>query len=152
MRDTITTPRIAHADRSAGHALLPLALRSLFARLTGDSEPRTGAEAGASGPSHHERQAQLRQRLLRDEAHAAFRAAEGSGATRLDPALAVMEGEIARLQSALEEYGEALKTIRIYGTDPEQRAVATAALTATPMVLRVAAPVPCRARTERGHG
>ena len=152
MRDTITTPRLAATDRPTATHTQPLALRNLLARLTGDTEARHDEAVETPGLTFQQRQAQLRQRLLRDEAHAAFRATEGAGAARLDPALAVLEGEIARLQSALEEYGEALKTIRAYGTDPEQRAIATAALTATPMVLRAAAPVPSRARTERGHG
>ncbi len=150
MRDTTRLATIDRpADRPAGSSL-PLALRSLFARLTGEAGAPVSDMEASTGPTFQQRQAAVRGRLLRDEAHAAWRAAGGAECAPLDPALAVLEGEIARLQSALEQYGEALKTIRTYGGDPGQRAVATAALTATPMVLRAAAPVPGRARREQG--
>jgi hypothetical protein len=129
-------------------AVLPTAIRGLFARLAGK------APAFEDAPAPHDvraRRTLARQERLRAEAHAAFRSVEGPAPAALDAALAVLESEIARLSDAAEAYGEALKSVRTYDDDPAQRAMAAAALYAFPVPLRAPDPVP-QTRSRARHG
>jgi hypothetical protein len=126
------------------------AVRQLFARIAPASvrrpavwETRAPGEAGPRDlPADTSRRA---------DAHAAYRAVKGSEQAALDAALAVIEAEVARLRGTVLAYGEALKEIEVYGSDPSVRSTAAAALRRAPERLRSPAPVP---RLSRGgiHG
>ena len=61
---------------------------------------------------------------------------------------AVVEAEVSRLRGTVLAYGEALKEIEVYGSDPSARGTAAAALRRAPERLRAAPPVPhCSAET-----
>jgi hypothetical protein len=143
--------KIMVTARPAG---LNAAVRVLLARLSHGVTPRpgwAGPEAGASRSVDADPRFEQR---LRADAHAAFASVEGSPGAALDAALAVVEGEVARLRTAVLAYGEALKAIQIYGTDADARTTAAAALRRAPVPLRAAPPVPRFAGDARGcaHG
>jgi hypothetical protein len=124
--------------------------RAHFSGIAPETAPETaGAERGAPANLPAEPGAEraidpcaLFGGALRAEARAAFRCVQGGPDCALDHALQVMEAEIARLQSAILSYGEALKRIEVYATDSDARATARRALRATPQRLRRSAPAP----------
>jgi hypothetical protein len=119
-------------------AMLPAAIRAIFARLSGRM-PARRVDGPASRPDPR---SGARLQRVHAEAHAAFRSAERGGTGALDAALAVYEAEVLRWRTAAEAYGEALKAVRIYSRDPLLRSTAAAAMAATPMPMRRAQPVP----------
>lgn len=140
LRQYLRHPSSVSAE-SEGEHIVPASVRGLFARLTRGQE-RQAAAAAPAGDLPCESAGDRRLRALRADAEAAYRCTDAAGAEALTPALAVMEGEIARLRSTVETYGEALKTLRIYGADAGQRAIAAEALRAAPCELRASQPVP----------
>jgi hypothetical protein len=121
------------------------AVRQLLARIatTAASRPIPAVwETGAAGEAGPRDRVPSPEAARRAHAHAAFRSVEGSEQAALDAALAVVEAEVSRLRGTVLAYGEALKEIEVYGSDPSARGTAAAALRRAPERLRAAPPVP----------
>jgi hypothetical protein len=138
------------------------AVRALLARLSigagGPAEPaRVPGPVWETGPGHRPLtcdDADPEAGLPRAEAHAAFHAvATGPEPAPLDAALAVFEAEVDRLRRTVLTYGEALKSIEVYGRCAEARGTAARALRRAPERLHAAPPVPHLDHIARGlHG
>ncbi|MER2507516.1 hypothetical protein [Amaricoccus sp.] len=81
---------------------------------------------------------------LRANARAAYSSVVGTHEQALDAALAVIEAELVAVRARCDAHAEALKSIRLYATDAETRALAARGLDACAEVLA------CRAATEAG--
>lgn len=135
LRHYLRQPSSPVALNDAG---LPVSIRGFFGRLTRGDE----ADAPADLSDCRHSAAEQRVQEVRANAHAAYRSAEVAGAGAVDAALDVAEREIRRLRQAVETYGEALKTLQVYGKEAEQRAIAAQALRAVAVELKSADPVP----------
>jgi hypothetical protein len=129
---------------------LNAAVRSLFGRkapvipspLAPSPAWETSDEAAPDDFDIDAGQAPVPSARYRAEAHAAFRAVDGSPVPAVDAALDVMEAEMARLRASVLAYGEALKAIAVYGADARTRKTAAVALRRAPERLRTALPAP----------
>ena len=122
-------------------ATVRAAIRALFARL-GAAAPAIGE--GGDGQADEGRAAppvatsvENKVRLMRANAHAAYRSVEGAEAAAIDAALAVVELEWHAARAQRDSFAEALKSIQLYAEDAKARAMATQAL-----ALRVEAAMP----------
>jgi hypothetical protein len=141
------TPTVAEVEWAP--VGLNAAVRSLFGRKAPAAPGplaspawETQAEAAPGDFDIDAGQAPAPSGNYRAEAHAAFRAVDGSPAPAVDAALDVVEAEMARLRAAVLAYGEALKAIAVYGADARTRRTAAVALRRAPERLRAAPPVP----------
>ncbi len=142
------TPAVAEVEWAP--AGLNAAVRSFFGRkapitprpLAASPEWETRPEVVPEDFDLDAGQAPVPSAGYRAEAHAAFRAVDGSPVPALDAALDVVEAELARLRASVLAYGEALKAIAVYGADARTRKTAAVALRRAPERLRTAPPVP----------
>jgi hypothetical protein len=153
----LARPAPALAEAGQVTAGLSAAARSLLARLAQGSAVRSPARPVRSvravwQTGHHAEPRRAcgapadedggQALARRAHAHAVFRTVQGTERAALDAALAVVEAEVARLRQTLLTYGEALKSIQVYGTDEEARSTAATALRRAPERLGAAPPVP----------
>lgn len=138
LRHYLRQPSSPVALNDAG---LPVSIRGFFGRLTRGEEGDAPADPADLSDCRLSA-ADLRMEEIRANAHAAYHSAEVPGTGAVDAALDVAAQEILRLRHAVETYGEALKTLQVYGKEAEQRAIAAQALRAVTVELKSAAPIP----------
>lgn len=123
------TPDLA-ASQGMGLLPDPLALHGLDPDWASASTPAPEDEA-----SLRSRAAKIARERRRANAHAAYDSVVGTHAAALDAALAVLEAELAILQTRCAAQCEALKRLQLYGRDTATRDLAAKGLTCDPEVL-----------------
>ena len=138
----IEMPRPFAPDMPEAPSTVRAAIRALFARL-GAAAPAIGeardgeADEGRAAPAVAT-SFENKVRLMRANAHAAYRSVEGAEAAAIDAALAVVESEWHAARAQRDSFAEALKSIQLYAEDAKARAMAAQALAS-----RVEAAMPC---------